>query len=46
MWKPGPRRAGDVERSVLVPTLDAMGSVTDLASGLARTLDWFRARRG
>ena len=46
VWKPGPRRAGDVERSVLVPTLDAMGSVTDLASGLARTLDWFRARRG
>lgn len=42
----GPRRAGDVERSVLAPSLDAMGRVTPLADGLAATVAWFRARRG
>jgi UDP-glucose 4-epimerase len=39
-----PRRAGDVERSVLVPTMDAMGSITPLDAGIARTVEWFRAR--
>jgi UDP-glucose 4-epimerase len=40
----GPRRAGDVERSLLAPTMDAMGSVTPLAVGLDRTVAWFRDR--
>jgi UDP-glucose 4-epimerase len=44
-WKSAPRRAGDVERSVLVPTLDAMGTVTPLDAGLASTIEWFSARR-
>jgi UDP-glucose 4-epimerase len=40
-----PRRAGDVERSVLEPgALDALGPRTSLADGLAATLDWFRER--
>jgi UDP-glucose 4-epimerase len=43
-WTFGARRAGDVERSLLVPTLDAMGSVTPLDDGLARTVSWFRAK--
>ncbi len=40
----GPRRAGDVERSLLVPSVEAMGGVTPLAEGLARTVAWFRER--
>lgn len=41
----GPHRAGDVERSVLDPTrlLAVLGEVTPLATGLARTADWFRS---
>ena len=40
----GPRRAGDVERSVLTPTMDAMGTVTSLDAGLTRTVAWFGER--
>jgi UDP-glucose 4-epimerase len=38
-----PRR-GDVQRSVLdgVPLLEALGQVTPLAQGLARTFEWYR----
>lgn len=42
--KAGPRRAGDVERSLLEPSADAMGGVTPLAEGIAKTVAWFRAR--
>jgi UDP-glucose 4-epimerase len=42
--KAGPRRAGDVERSLLEPSADAMGSITPLADGIAKTVAWFRAR--
>jgi UDP-glucose 4-epimerase len=39
----GPRRAGDVERSVLMP--EATGQPpTALAEGLRKTVAWFRAR--
>jgi UDP-glucose 4-epimerase len=37
----GPRRAGDLERSVLEPERDARPTVP-LEAGLRRTLDWFR----
>lgn len=40
----GPRRAGDVERSLLAPTVDAMDEITPIARGLDRTVAWFRAR--
>lgn len=42
----GPRREGDLERSVLDPTRfeRALGAPTDLREGLARTLDAFRSR--
>lgn len=39
----GPRRAGDLERSVLEPERDARPPVP-LDVGLRRTLDWFRTR--
>jgi len=42
--KNAPRRAGDVARSVLAPTRDAMGTVTSLADGLSHTVPWFRGR--
>lgn len=38
------RREGDVERSVLAPSLDAMGTVTSMGEGLDRTLLWFKSR--
>jgi len=41
----GPRRAGDVERSVLDPGQAALGPTTDLRDGLRRTVDWFRSQR-
>jgi UDP-glucose 4-epimerase len=41
----GPRRDGDVERSVLEPTLEATGGPpTALDEGLRETVAWFRAR--
>lgn len=40
-----PRRPGDLERSVLEPHA-ALAAKTDLPEGLARTLDWFRAKGG
>jgi UDP-glucose 4-epimerase len=44
--KDGPRRAGDVERSVLEPGRMAASIVpTPLARGLAETVEWFRAKR-
>jgi UDP-glucose 4-epimerase len=42
--KPGPRRAGDVERSLLAPSREAMGEITALGPGLERTVAWFAAR--
>lgn len=41
----GPRRPGDVERSVLDPDRlhAALGAGVPLADGLARTADWFRS---
>ncbi|MFN7696545.1 MAG: NAD-dependent epimerase/dehydratase family protein, partial [Deltaproteobacteria bacterium] len=42
----GPRREGDVERSVLEPTFEATGAApTGLDEGLAATVAWFRERR-
>jgi UDP-glucose 4-epimerase len=43
----GPRRAGDVERSVLDPTrcLGVLKQVTPLAQGLQKTTSWFAQRR-
>ncbi len=38
------RRVGDVERSLLEPSVDAMGSITPLGDGIAKTVAWFRAR--
>jgi len=41
----GPRRQGDIERSVLAPSgHPALGPPTDLMSGLEQTIDWFRDR--
>jgi UDP-glucose 4-epimerase len=41
----GPRREGDVERSVLEPTLEATGAApTSLDEGLAKTVAWFRTK--
>ena len=42
----GPRRPGDVERSVLDPSLleKVLPERVALAEGLARTADWFRAQ--
>lgn len=41
----GPRREGDVERSVLdAGTPAPLGEPVSLAEGLKNTLDWFRAR--
>jgi UDP-glucose 4-epimerase len=44
--KAGPRRPGDLERSVLDPTLclTVLGQVTPLEEGLRRTAAWFRER--
>lgn len=43
----GPRRAGDLERSVLEPNpeLSALRPVTPLEEGIGETAAWFRARR-
>lgn len=43
--KHGPRRAGDLERSVLDPTrlIELLGSPTPLAEGLKKTAAWFKA---
>jgi UDP-glucose 4-epimerase len=42
----GPRRAGDLERSVLDPSRchALLGPVTSLADGLRLTAEWFRSR--
>lgn len=41
----GPKREGDVERSVLEPSEDATGgALTPLEEGIRRTVAWFRAR--
>jgi UDP-glucose 4-epimerase len=40
---PGPRRAGDVERSVLEPW-NGLGKTVALADGIAKTVEWFRSR--
>jgi UDP-glucose 4-epimerase len=40
----GDRRVGDVERSLLEPSLEAMGSITPLTEGIAKTVGWFRSR--
>ena len=42
------RRAGDLERSVLDPTLyeRLVGPTTPLDAGLAETLDWYSRQRG
>jgi UDP-glucose 4-epimerase len=44
--RPGPRRGGDLERSVLDPTycLSVLGSLTSLEEGLAQTAKWFAQR--
>jgi len=40
-----PRRPGDLERSVLTPSLaESLGAPVPLAEGLKSTLDWFAAR--
>jgi UDP-glucose 4-epimerase len=39
----GPRRLGDVERSVLEPW-PGLGTTVPLEAGIARTVEWFRAR--
>ncbi len=40
-----PRRDGDIERSVLEPTFEATDAApTSLEEGIARTVEWFRAR--
>ncbi len=41
--RPGPRRAGDVQRSVLDPTrcVQMIGPATSLAQGLGATAQWF-----
>ena len=42
----GPRREGDVERSVLDPgSPPPLGAPTPLKDGIARTLAWFRERK-
>ncbi|MCZ7682102.1 MAG: NAD-dependent epimerase/dehydratase family protein [Sandaracinaceae bacterium] len=43
----GPRRAGDIERSVLEPSSEllAHGPPTPLAEGIAETVRWFASRR-
>jgi UDP-glucose 4-epimerase len=43
--KQGPRRAGDLERSVLDPTrlIELLGQPTPLAAGLKKTAAWFAA---
>ena len=45
--KEGPHRAGDLERSVLDPTLctKLLGPPVRMESGLATTLEWYRAHR-
>ncbi|MET0339355.1 MAG: NAD-dependent epimerase/dehydratase family protein [Polyangiales bacterium] len=44
--KDGPRREGDLERSVLDPTryVETLGALTPLAEGLAETARWFAGR--
>ncbi|MCB9612675.1 MAG: NAD-dependent epimerase/dehydratase family protein [Sandaracinus sp.] len=41
----GPRRPGDLERSVLLPSRE-LGPWTDFASGIAKTAAWFAAKQG
>jgi UDP-glucose 4-epimerase len=41
----GPHRQGDVERSVLEPWR-GLGTTVSLEAGIAKTVEWFRARRG
>lgn len=45
--KPGPHRAGDLERSVLDPSLctQLLGTPVHIETGLATTLEWYRAHR-
>lgn len=45
--KQGPHRAGDLERSVLDPSryTQLLGAPTRLETGLATTLEWYRAQR-
>ncbi len=45
--KPGPHRAGDLERNVLDPTLckQVVGDMVTLEQGLASTLQWYRSHR-
>lgn len=45
--KPGPHRAGDLERSVLDPSLctQLLGTPVRIETGLATTLEWYRAHR-
>ncbi len=44
----GPRRPGDLERSVLDPgdAIDLLGAPTPLDAGLVETAQWFRAQPG
>ena len=44
--KAGPKRAGDLERSVLDPSrfIAIVGQPTPLAVGLTKTAEWFKAR--
>jgi UDP-glucose 4-epimerase len=46
--KPGPRREGDLERSVLDPSycLSMLGQLTSLEDGLRQTAQWFANRDG
>ena len=41
--KPGPKRAGDVERSLLEPW-SGLGKTVSLEEGISRTASWFRSR--
>jgi len=45
--KQGPHRAGDLERSVLDPSLctKLLGTPVSIEAGLASTLEWYRAHR-
>lgn len=45
--KPGPHRAGDLERSVLDPSLctKLLGPPVRVEAGLTTTLEWYRAHR-
>jgi len=45
--KPGPRRAGDLERNVIDPSLctKLLGPPVRVETGLTTTLEWYRAHR-